>query len=653
MTDISPKVLWSPNADFKENSNLSAFIQWASDKGMPHFNQYEELWTWSVNNLNLFWKLIFEYFNIQYSGNIPQKVFDGDISTAKWFDGVQVSYAEHIMSKYDADEIALWSIREGLEVTPVTWRQLKQEVAGMQAFFKQHNVGKGDRVVGFLPNTRHALVCFLATSSLGAIWSCCSPDFGFEAVRDRFVQIEPKVLIATQGYGYGGKYVDRVDVINEIAESLPTLQAKVAFDLSGNGRIENWTSWDDIEPLDNELKFERVDFNDPLWILFSSGTTGKPKAIVHSQGGCLLEHYKYLSLQADVKEGENFFWYTTTGWMMWNFLQASLLVGAKPVFYDGSPGYPSMMRLWRMADELPIHHFGTSAPFIHACMKKKLKVSDSFDLNALRSIGSTGAPLSPEGFDYVYQHIKSDIWLTSMSGGTDICTAFVGGNPWKPVYQGVIQGRALGCDLHAYDLKNEPSINDVGELVVKQPMPSMPIMFWKDENHARRKSSYFEDIPGVWKHGDWITVDELGGVVIHGRSDATLNRQGVRIGTAEIYRVLDDIDAIADGLIVNYTSKSGADEMPLFVKMADQGALTEQLVKEIKKAIWESNSPRHVPTKIIEVKDIPYTISGKRLEAPVKKLFLGYKLDDVANLGSLRNPEALTAFAELADALLD
>ena len=642
--------IWRPDAELLASCNLTRFRNALLQQGeaVPEDYDYEALWRYSVADTGRFWRKLIDYFDIQYDGQ-PEPVTTGsDIAETRWFPRLELNYVEHVLAQANEQRPALVCVREGVSRHEVSWAELLEEVARFQQYLIAVGVKAGDRVVGFLPNTEHAIAGFLATAGLGAIWSSCSPDFGADAVLDRFVQIEPTVLVACRGYGYGGKYQDRRVVVDRLASELPTVKARVLIDLNDSGAIDGWQAWGDWPSTTAAPQARRVPFEHPLWILFSSGTTGKPKAIVHGHGGCLLEHLKYLHLQADVREGENFFWFTTTGWMMWNFLQSSLLVGAVAVLYDGSPGYPGLTRLWRLAEELPVHHFGTSAPFIQACAKTRINVAAEFDLPALRSIGSTGAPLSEDGFDYVDTKIKSDIWLTSMSGGTDVCTAFVGGNPWTPVERGWIQGRALGCDLHSFNVNGAPVLNEEGELVVRQAMPSMPIKFWGDENGATRRESYFDEFAGVWRHGDWITVRPDGQVQIHGRSDATLNRQGVRIGTAEIYRELLPFEEVVDALIVNYIDSKGDDLMPLFVVMAEEYELDDALRNKIKRALREGNSPRHVPTSIEAVPEIPYTISGKKLEAPVKRLLMGRPLSLVANVGALRNPAALAYFAQLA-----
>jgi len=412
-------------------------------------------------------------------------------------------------------------------------------------------------------------------------------------------------------------------------------------------QAEQVTLYDDLSEEDHlNVEFKPVPFDHPLWILYSSGTTGAPKAITHSHGGCLLEHYKYLAFHNDVHAGENFFWYTTTGWMMWNFLQAAMLHGATIVLYDGSPGFPDLNRLWDLASQFKIHHFGTSAPFLIACMKEHLHPGNAMDLSHMRSIGSTGSPLPPEAFDWVYQSIHPRIWLCSMSGGTDVCTAFVGGVLEKNVIRGEIQGRGLGCSLYAFDEKREPVIDSLGEMVITKPMPSMPIYFWNDPDKSRYRASYFEDIPGVWRHGDWVKITKEGGVVIYGRSDATLNRQGIRIGTAEIYRVLNEIPEIEDSLIVNLELEGGRHYMPLFVKLNKGEVVNEALIKTIANALKTKCSPRHIPDDVIQVPDIPYTISGKKMEAPVKKILMGMEADDSLKKDAMRNPESILFFEE-------
>jgi acetoacetyl-CoA synthetase len=487
----------------------------------------------------------------------------------------------------------------------------------------------------------------MAANAIGAVWSCCSPDFGAESVIDRFSQIEPSVLITVDGYSYNGKKLSRTEVVEKMIAAMPSIKEVIQLNYLDNSTppVSKSKAWEDIQSNDEtELVFDRVSFDHPIWILYSSGTTGQPKPITHSVGGILLEHLKYHTFHNDTKPGERYFWFTTTGWMMWNFVQSALLCGASIVLFDGSPGYPDIESLWRLVAKRKITHFGTSAPFIIANMKKDANPSH-YDLSSLRSISSTGSPLPPEGFEWIQQHIENP-WLISMSGGTDVCSAFVGGCPWKPVHQGEIQCITLGCDLHAFDEQGNKLINEVGEMVITKAMPSMPIYFWNDPEQQRYRESYFEQYEGIWRHGDWVLVTDRNTLVIHGRSDATLNRHGIRIGTAEIYRVLDGFEEIQDGLILNMEQSGGQHYMPLFLMIKPGYELNDDLIQRINQALKVQYSPRHVPDEIIEVKDIPYTISGKKMEAPVKKILMGIDPGGAVNLGAMRNPGSIDFFVD-------
>ncbi|PHN08488.1 acetoacetate--CoA ligase [Flavilitoribacter nigricans] len=649
MTDPSPKLLWQPSKPFRERSHLSHYREWLREHKGLQFADYHELWSWSVEDIKAFWESIWEYFEVK-SYTPYTEVLSGDaMPAARWFSGATVNYAEHLCRNKPDEQTAIIFQSERHSLQRISWKELRSQVGSLQAFLRAQGLTAGDRVVAYLPNIPEATTAFLATCSIGAVWSSCSPDFGSSSVIDRFQQIEPKVLIAVDGYQYGGKSFDRREVVREITSHLPTLERIIFLPyLNPDATLEEserTISWSRVmEEYSGEPEFTPVPFSHPIWVLYSSGTTGKPKAITHSQGGILLEHYKYLAFHNDVHRGENFFWFSTTGWMMWNFVQAAFLMDATLVLYDGSPGYPGMEILWRLAEEAPIHHFGTGAPYLVACMRADLSPGKTFDLGPLRSIGSTGSPLPPEAFDWAYDSVKSDLWLCSMSGGTDICTAFVGGNPLLPVYEGEIQCRALGCALYAWDEMGNAVIGEVGEMVITKPMPSMPIYFWNDPEGKRYRESYFEMYPGIWRHGDWVEITERGSLIIYGRSDATLNRQGVRIGTAEIYNVLQKMPEIKDSLIVNLELKGGEHFMPLFVVM-ESGALLDDVLKgKIKKALRSEYSPRHVPDEIIEVQDIPYTISGKKLEAPVKKILMGMPVEKAANPDAMRNPESLDFF---------
>lgn len=651
MPDQQPTILWQPDDATRRQAHLTRYLQWLkTEKGLL-FNTYSELWQWSVEQPAAFWESLWSYFSI-IAHSPYQTVLSGmDMPGTQWFKGATLNYAEHIFRMRNDQQPAILFQNERQALTAVSWQELERQVAAMARFLRESGVQRGDRVAAFLPNSPHAIVAVLAAMSIGAVWSSCSPDFGANSVADRFVQIEPKILIAADGYSYGGKTFDKRETLREICQTLPSLQRVVFIPyLDENARpdgIPNAVHWDDIvnKPAAEPLRFEPLPFEHPIWILYSSGTTGIPKAITHSHGGNLLEHLKYLQFHNDVQPGERFFWYSTTGWMMWNFTLASLLAGAAIVLYDGSPGYPTLNVLWELAEKTRITHFGASAPFLVGCMKAGLSPKNDFDLSGLRSIGSTGSPLPPEAFGWVYRRLKSDVWLSSMAGGTDVCTAWVGGNPLLPVYQGEIQCRCLGCAMESWDEAGHPvPPGEVGEMVVTKPMPSMPVFFWNDPDGARYRSSYFEDYPGVWRHGDWLCITPRDTLVILGRSDATLNRQGVRIGTAEIYRALDKIPEIRDALIVNIEQPDGSDRMPLFVALQPGATLDETLKTRIRQILRGDYSPRHVPDDIIEVPDIPYTISGKKMETPVKKILQGKAPEKAYNPDSMRNPEAMEVF---------
>ena len=652
MSDL-PTPLWAPSDTFKNQSRLKHYMDWLAEQRGLEFEAYADLWAWSVNQVEDFWESIWEYFDLISHTPYTSVLSNREMPGARWFEGSTLNYAEHVFRQANTSHPALIFQSETQPLTEVSWAELRAQTAAMAAYLKAQGVEKGDRVVAFLPNVPAATVGFLAACSIGAIWSSCSPDFGASSVVDRFRQIEPKVLLAVDGYQYNGKPYDKQAVVRQITNELPSLE-KVIFlpflnEKADTTAIPKAVSWDEVMQTSHEgLDFLPVPFSHPIWVLYSSGTTGIPKAITHSQGGVLLEHLKYLAFHNDVHPGERFFWYSTTGWMMWNFVQASLLVGGTAVLFDGSPNQPDMNVLWEFTEKAQIHHFGTSAPYLVACMKRELSPGRQFDLSHLRSIGSTGAPLPPEAFDYAYQHIKEDLWLCSMSGGTDVCTAFVGGCPLEPVYLGEIQCRSLGCALYAFDDDGQPLVDEVGEMVITKPMPSMPIYFWGDENMQRYRSSYFEMFPGIWRHGDWVKVTPRNTLVILGRSDATLNRHGIRIGTAEIYRAVNKVKAIKDSLIVNLELSGGRHYMPLFVLMNEGETLSEEIKSALRRTLRGDYTPRHVPDDIIEVQDIPYTISGKKLEAPVKKILMGHPIGKAANPDAMRNPETLDFFVEFA-----
>ncbi|PDW04944.1 acetoacetate--CoA ligase [Candidatus Viridilinea mediisalina] len=646
-------LLWSPSRDLQEATNLWAYMAWLRSTRGLEFANYDDVWRWSVAHVEDFWASIWDYFQIQASRPYSQVLGERHMPGAQWFPGAHMNYVEHVFRQANEQHPALVFQSERQALTMLSWAELRAQVAAVAATLRELGVEAGDRVVGYVPNIPQALVAFLASASLGAIWSSCSPDFGSPSVIDRFRQIEPKVLVAVDGYSYGGKAHERYTAIAEIQAALPSLQATIfipyldpqAAPKDLQGPIVSWASALNTA---GELQCVAVPFDHPLWVLYSSGTTGLPKPIVQSQGGILIQHLKELSLHLDLKRGERFFWFSTTGWMMWNLLVGGLLVGSTIVLYDGSPGHPDMGVLWKLAETAGITFFGTSAGYLTALMKSEVRPGAQYNLSRLKGIGSTGSPLPPEGFAWVYEQIKADVWLASISGGTDICGCFVAGTPLLPVYSGEIQCRALGVDVQALDSDGNHVIGSMGELVVAQPMPSMPIYFWNDPDGRRYRESYFELYPGKWRHGDWIVINERGGVVIYGRSDSTINRQGVRMGSSEIYRVVEALPEVLDSLVVDLEGLGGTSYMPLFVVLRPGLTLDAELTTKIKGAIRSALSPRHVPDAIFAIPDVPRTLSGKKLEVPIKKIMMGMPVAQAANPDSLKNPELLSLFVQLA-----
>lgn len=648
------KLLWKPDFQYKQDSNLNTYMNWLSDKDTKKIDSYHELWNWSVENIEDFWESIWEYFDIQSHQNYKTVLTTHEMPYAQWFPEATINYTEHVFRKRNWDEPAIIHATEKREMAEISWRELYYNTAAIQHKLKQLGIKKGDRVVAYVSNIHETVATFLAVAGLGAIWSSSSPDFGRQSVVDRFQQIEPKVMITVDGYTYNGKQFNQLSAIEEIQSELPTLEATITIPFLNKeadfSKLKNPISWSSIvqNKYEYEISYTHVPFNDPLWVLFTSGTTGKPKPIVQSQGGILIEHLKTLTFHMDLGPKERFFWYTTTGWMMWNYLVGGLLTGTTIILYDGAPAYPNLNTLWGFAEETKMTVFGTSASYITACMKDDtLNPSLQYNLTNLKNISSTGSPLSPEAYQWCYDNVKKDLWVVSSSGGTDVCTAFVLGSPILPVYAGEIQARGLGVKVESFDEEGRSLINKVGELVLTEPLPSMPIYFWNDTDGVQMHESYFDMYPGVWRHGDYLKITNRGTSIIYGRSDSTINRGGIRIGTSEIYRAVDTVPGIIDSLIVDIPQKEDS-FVPLFVLLKPGYELTKDIKKSIINEILTQCSPRHKPSAIYEVFDLPVTLNGKKIEIPIKKILMGSSVDKVVNKGSLKNPEAIDYFIKFA-----
>jgi acetoacetyl-CoA synthetase len=617
-------------------------MDWLASARGVSTETYAELWRWSVDDIEAFWASIAEYFEVQFDERPSAVLGSRTMPGAQWFPGSTLSYPEHVFRGRDDGAVAIRHASELRPLSATTWGELREQTARIQDGLRALGVERGDRVAAYMPNIPETVAAFLAVSGLGAIWSSCSPDFGTRSVVDRFAQIEPKVLLAVDGYRYGGRDHDRGAVVDDIHAQVGGTLVHLGY-LSGD-------SWQDgfLGPADAELELVPVPFDHPLWVLYSSGTTGLPKAIVHGHGGILLEHLKKLNLHVDAHPGDRIFWFTTTGWMMWNFLVGALLTPASIVLYDGSPGAPTLDRLWDLAAEAKITCFGTSAAFLSSCMKAGVNPAAGRDLSALRSVGSTGSPLSPEGFRWVYTSLSDDTWLFSTSGGTDVCTAFVGGVALAPVYEGELQGPSLGCDVQAFDEQGRSVVDEVGELVITQPLPSMPVSFWDDPDGSRLHDAYFAMYPGVWRHGDWIEITSRGTAIITGRSDSTINRGGVRMGTSEIYGAVLALEEVVDALVVDVPQADAESWMALFVVLREGATLDDDLRRAITRRVREDGSPRHVPDDVFAVPDVPRTLSGKLLEVPVKRILSGTPPEQAASRDSLANPAALDWFARFA-----
>ena len=651
MDNPAKKILWKPTKKQIQDSQMTRFTEFVNNHHQLSLQNYDELYNWSVKNITDYWKVFWDFSKIIHTGEIESVVDDDSkMPGAKWFSGIKLNFAENLLRHRD-DKIALIFKGEGRKPQSLTYKQLYERVSILAGAMRNAGIQTGDRIAGFLPNMPIAVIAMLATASIGAIWSSCSPDFGIKGVLDRFKQIEPKLLFTVDGYNYNGKKFNYLDKVKNIVEKLPSLRNVIVNPYISHSveltDIPNGISYQSFikTTKSKDLHFEQLPFDHPLYIMYSSGTTGMPKAIVHGAGGTLIQHLKELRLHTNLTRENKILYFTTCGWMMWNWLVSSLAVGATVVLYDGSPFHPDGNALWNLVDELGITVFGTSAKYIASCDVAGVKPIANNKLSKLRTILSTGSPLTEESFDYVYTKIKKDVTLSSIAGGTDIISCFVLGNPNLPVYRGEIQCSGLGMNVHSYSIDGKPLIDKQGELVCTSSFPSMPIYFWNDPTGENYRKAYFEEYPGIWHHGDYISISKYGGVTMHGRSDATLNPGGVRIGTSEIYRVIENMHEIDDSLVIGQEWQ-GDERVILFIKLNDEYKLDDDLIAKIKNAIKSNCSPRHIPAKILKTPDIPYTINGKKVEIAVKKIIHGKK---VQNRDALANPESLDYYKDLAE----
>ncbi len=654
-------LLWTPSPEWIERSNLTAYRRWLARTRNLQFETYEDLWRWSVSDLEAFWASIWEYCGIQASAPYERVLGRREMPGAEWFPGAKLNYAEHALRHERPGADAVYHLSERTPLSRISWPDLGNQVRVLATELRKLGVQPGDRVAAYLPNIPQALIGLLATASIGAIRTSCGPEFGTRGVLDRFTQLAPKLLFCVDGYQYASKPFDRRGELAKIIGELSSLEHVICVPYLNASERKPFSThtifWEDLlahPPIAaSEFRFEQVPFGHPLWILFSSGTTGLPKAIVHSHGGILIEQLKALNFQMDMKPGERLFFYTTTGWMMWNFLVSCLVANVCPVLYDGSLMHPEPDSLWRMYEESGAAMIGANPGYVSLLEKAGIVPNRKFKLENLRSVMLAGSPVTPEVMEWFYRSVKRDLWVQNGSGGTDICSAFVAGVPTLPVRAGEIQARMLGVDAHAFNERGESVVNEVGELVVRKPMPSMPVFLWNDRNFERYRESYFQEYPGIWRQGDFFRINERGSSFVLGRSDATLNRHGVRIGTAEIYRSLALIPEVDDSLIVNLDLPGGKFFMPLFVKLKDGRALDEPLEDKMRGKLRQEYSPRHVPDKIYQVPDIPYTLTGKKMEVPVRRILAGVPAARAANRDAVANPLALDFFIEYANTQRD
>lgn len=652
MTDQSPELLWQPDQQRIERSRMHHFMQWLEKNKGLSFRDYNALWQWSVDELEDFWAAFWEYFDIRHSAPYTRILDSYQMPGAKWFEGARLNMVEQSFRFHDDEpqRPAIISQSENRPLQELTWGELKKQVASFAHSLRQMGVGPGDRVVAYLPNIAEAPIAFYACASIGAIWSSCSPDMGTRSVIDRFRQIDPKVMIAVDGYRYGGKDFDRLEVVRGLKEDLQTLEQVVLLPyLNENATLPGCTPWAEMLRHDVPMTFEQLPFDHPLWVVYSSGTTGMPKPIVHGHGGALLEGLQGQGLHMDLQPDDRYLWFTTTGWIMWNAQISGLLLGSTICIYDGNPGYPDLGTLWKFASDSKVTFFGAGAAYYLNCKKAEVRPNDFGDLSRIHSVGSTGSPLPDEGYKWIMNELGDDVLVAPISGGTDVAASYVGCCPIMPVYAGEMQCRSLGTAVYAFDDDGKVVEDDVGELVVTKPMPSMPLYFWGDEGGHRYHDSYFDTYPGIWRHGDWIRITSRGGAIIYGRSDTTINRQGVRMGTGEIYRVVEEVPEVLDSLVVDLEYLGRESYMPLFIVLRDDAELNDDLKGRIRAAIRDNLSARHVPNEIIPVAEIPRTLTGKKMELPIRKLLLGKALDQVANPDAMANPGSLDFYIRFAE----
>jgi len=649
----TPQPIWTPTPEYASATVIADYQRWLASRRGLRFDDYDALWRWSVDQPAEFWLSVWDYFGLHSDAPVAAVLRDARMPGARWFEGARLNYAQQVLRHARDGQPAIRHAGEDRPLADLSWADLQRQVAGVAAALRSMGVGRGDRVAAYLPNVPQTVVAFLAAASIGAIWSVCAPEMGPVAVLDRFRQIEPKVLFAVPGYRHGGRHHDRGEVLCALLAGLPSVrhfvlvpepagEAEVAVDGAALHR------WDDLLRESAELRIQPLPFDHPLWVVYSSGTTGLPKPIVHGHGGIVVEHLKMLGLHCDLRAGDAFHWYSSSGWIMWNVQVGGLLLGATIALYDGSPGWPDLGRLWRFVDEAGVTAFGAGAAFFANCMKAGVEPSRIADLSRLKMLGSTGSPLPPEAYAWIRQQVRADLWINPIAGGTDFAGAFVGGNPTLPVYAGEMQCRCLGAKVEAFDEAGQPLVDEVGELVCTAPLPSMPLYLWGDDHGRRLHESYFDIYPGVWRHGDWVRITRRGGAIIYGRSDATINRHGIRMGTSELYRLVEDEPEVLDSLVVDLEYLGRQSWMTLFVVLRANCALDEALVERLQRRIRAGLSPHHVPTEIVQAPDVPRTLSGKKMEVPIKKLMLGQPPEKVASADAMANAACLPWYREFA-----